>query len=89
MPKPKTTIGHTYEAIKQFDLFGSPLPQFNQGGKSAVTTGIGAIVSLIIMALVFLFGALKFRHLIERHNPNITTVVHHNGLEQDEEYDLS
>mmetsp|Transcript_6014 Transcript_6014/g.7260 ORF Transcript_6014/g.7260 Transcript_6014/m.7260 type:complete len:110 (+) Transcript_6014:152-481(+) len=46
-------------------------------------------MSLLILYVTLLFAALKLRHLLERHNPNISTVVHFNALEKDEEFDTT
>lgn len=41
------------------------------------------------MYVTFLFGLHKLKHLYIRHNPQISTFVEYDGLEDDEDYDTS
>ena len=75
MPKPKSSQGLAIHYFKKIDLFGAPIAQFNLDGDDRVKSFVGALLTMVIVSVTFMFAALKMRHLIERHNPNITTVV--------------
>ena len=51
------------------DMFPAPIPQFNSKGKDAIKTHFGGLISITINIVFFLFAAVKFDHLITRHNP--------------------
>ena len=52
-------------------------------------TGTGGCLTFAIMYVTFLFGLHKLKHLYIRHNPQISTFVEYDGLEDDEDYDTS
>ena len=54
-----------------------------------VQTGTGGCLTFAIMYVTFLFGLHKLKHLYIRHNPQISTFVEYDGLEDDEDYDTS
>ena len=85
----KTAVLYQYNLLKKLDMFGYPLPQFNKDGETKVSTGWGALVSIAVIVTTFLFADLKFRQLVEGRNPQITTVVHSDGLEMGESFDTS
>ena len=45
--------------LEHIDLFGTPIPSFNIKNKEKVTTLIGGIMTLIILAIILLYGGLK------------------------------
>ena len=59
--------------IKNLDMFGAPLPNFNSQGRATVKTSCGTCVSLLILTVTFMFAILKLEHLVEKKNPSITT----------------
>ena len=58
--------------LKNADMFGAPIPNFNLRGRAEVKTSCGACISIVIFMLTFLFGVLKLQHLLTRKNPLIT-----------------
>ena len=54
------------------DAFGKNLPTFNIKGNDRVDTIAGGFFSIILYMIVFMYGILKFSHMISRQNPNIS-----------------
>ena len=61
--------------LKKFDMFGAPLPTFNNQGESKVNTYAGCILSLVVLTVTILFSLVKLRHLAARQNPFVNTYV--------------
>ena len=61
----------TYHVIDNFDMFGKPVPAFNIKGKTSVTSRMGGCASLLIIILSLSMAAVKFSHLIGKHNPSL------------------
>ena len=59
--------------MKNFDLFGEPVPSFNVKGEDTVKTKVGAFVSMMIFVTVVYYGLLKSIQLEARGNPSIAT----------------
>ena len=59
-------------SMKGLDIFGIPIPSFNLKGRMSVQTGTGGVVSFIILLIMVLYASLKFIHLIEKENPNVS-----------------
>ena len=59
--------------LQSFDFFGKQVPTFSLGGETKVNTKLGGLVSLIIMYTTLLFALLKWKHMQEYKNPNITS----------------
>ena len=57
--------------VKNIDMFGAQVPTFNLRGREDVKTSAGALASMVIIVLTFLFGLLKLQYLVERKNPSI------------------
>ena len=62
------------------DNFGQDLPTFNIRGSEKVTTILGGCFSLILFMVVFMYGALKFSHLMTKHNPQIGSYFKENEM---------
>ena len=56
-------------------MFGKPLPNFNIKGRDHVNTIAGGFLSMILYGVVLLYGAIKFGHLVSKHNPQIATYL--------------
>ena len=65
-PKKKRYLTSISETL---DMFGAPLPTFNDKGKTEVHTTEGFIVSVVLLTVLMMFGAMKMEHLVKRHNP--------------------
>ena len=48
------------DILKKFDIFGEPTPSFNLGGRKAIKTSVGAIVSIIIFLTTCIFSVIKY-----------------------------
>ena len=64
------TIGQVF---KKMDSFGQHLPSFNINGNDTVNSILGGIVTLSILMVVLMYGGLRFSHLMNKHNPNISS----------------
>ena len=62
------------------DSFGEQLPSFNLKGKDSVNSVLGGIFSLALSLIIFMYGLLKFLHLLDRHNPNISSYYVEDGM---------
>lgn len=69
----RRVLDDLFHILLRFDFFGKPLPAFNMQGKTEIRTGVGALFSLSMMAILVLFSLLKMSHLIERRNPVVNT----------------
>ena len=72
---PQDHKGHAWHKMKQMvknlDMFGSKLPRLNIAGKEVERTFSGALMSIVILCVIFLFSLLKLKHLLQRSNPQI------------------
>ena len=62
------------------DLFAAPLPTFNIRGQESVRTLCGSFLSIAIMYVTLIFAALKFMHLMQRHNPGVNAYVEYDAF---------
>ena len=75
--------------LRSIDIFGEPLPTFNLKGKTHVFTATGGIFT-IILAIVFLgYTLVKFEHLIEYKNPDVTEFLEKNFYDYQTRIDLN
>ena len=59
--------------IKSLDFFRKPIPGFNIEGKAASEgTLLGTLVSVLLIIVMLLYGAVKFDILVNMVNPSIT-----------------
>ena len=70
----------TGEGFRRIDAFGQKLPNFNIKGTEQVNTIFGGIFSLVLFMTVFMYGTLKFSHLITKHNPQISSYLKENEM---------
>ena len=52
-------VQNVSKTIVKFDLFGQRVPSFRLDGDSEVTTKIGGLISILLIAITFLFARLK------------------------------
>ena len=64
--------------VESLDMFSRDLPSFNLRGQNKVASTTGAIISFVILFILFLYGAVKMTQLASRSNPNITSFVQQN-----------
>ena len=55
--------------VGKFDLYASQLPAFNLNGGQKVPSVTGGIASLLLIQIMITYGALKFSHMLSKHNP--------------------
>ena len=70
------------------DMFATPLPIFNLRGQETVQTVCGSILSIMILYVTLIFAALKFMHLMARHNPGVNEYVEYDAF-NDLTYDIA
>ena len=58
--------------IKKMDFFASPVPSFYIDKRDTITTSVGAISSILILIVTFMFALIRFEILASRKNPNLT-----------------
>ena len=63
----------TFDFLKNIDSFSEAVPTFNIDGHTEIKTFPGALITLTISLLTFIFGVMKIQHLLERKNPTINT----------------
>ena len=73
--------------LQSFDAFGKALPVFNLKGEDRVTTRIGGAVTLLIALTALLYAAVKFGHLTEKYNPQMSS--YYDDIQIDTVLDLS
>ena len=62
-------------ALQNIDIFGRSIPGFNIDGKNIIKTPTGGLLSLLIPIIVLIFAGLKFIHMWERYNPQVSQVT--------------
>ena len=63
----------TGEVFKSIDVFGESLPTFILKGRDKVTTRTGGVATIVITIIALMYALLKFSHLIDKHNPMMST----------------
>ena len=66
------------------DMYGEPLPFFNMGGQTKVRTAFGGIISLVIFSMLFMFGMLKFKQLMSKHNPSVNFFIERDAIDEND-----
>ena len=61
--------------MKKLDFFAKPIPGFNVGGRTAISSLKGSFLSLIIIFITAMFAFQKLETLLMRKNPDVTTNV--------------
>ena len=75
--------------LKSLDMFGAPVPMLNLRGETKVKTSIGAIVSILIFAIVFVFALFKMQQLLVKHNPQILQINDDDALDNSSSWSTS
>ena len=70
------------------DIFGVDLPTFNIKGESKVASVTGGLLSFFVGVVFFIYGSLKFSHLMDKYNPNISEVKEQNFYNSDTRLNL-
>ena len=76
------------KALDYLDLFKAPIPSFNIGGRTSVPSLIGGICSFLVMMLVLMYSALKFKQLTNRTNPNISRFLERDAIDSTTKFNL-
>ena len=63
----------TGEVFKNIDVFGESLPTFILKGRDKVTTRTGGVATIMITIIALMYAALKFSHLVDKHNPMMSS----------------
>ena len=66
------------------DIFWQDMPTFNVQGKEKVSTPLGGILTLSLLSVLVLYGLLKLKYLLTRHNPNVSTFSREFALSSDD-----
>ena len=61
--------------FKRLDMFGQSIPGFKIMGEEQIRTNSGAFLSMLLLGIVAIYGTIKFIHLQQRNNPNITSYL--------------
>ena len=67
--KPKRRQWAVGDFLENIDSFGEPLPVFNVKGRDTIQTRCGGLLTLAIILVVVLYGAVKLEHLLSKYNP--------------------
>ena len=78
----------TGEVFRSLDIFGKDLPTFILKGKSKVQTRLGGVISILIGILILMYASLKLTHLLDKHNPVMSSFYKENYFESGEGIDL-
>ena len=70
--------------IKRIDIFGKSVPTFNLKGENTVQTLTGGLFTFFMLCVFFTYGCLKFVHLMERHNPQLSQVTQEDVFNSDD-----
>ena len=79
----------TGEIFKNMDAFGESLPTFILKGRKKVQTRIGGVTTILICTVVLMYAGLKFSHLIDKHNPVMSSYFKEDYYASGEAVDLS
>ena len=69
--KKKRSAWTAQKVLETVDAFSEPIPVFNVRGKTKVSTGAGGILTLLVAAVVLMYGFIRFEHMLSKYNPNI------------------
>ena len=62
------------------DAFGKKLPNFNIKGSDGVNSIAGGVFSIALYMTLLMYGIIKFYHLADKHNPNISSYYKYDEL---------
>ena len=63
------------KVFKSVDMFGADSPGLNFNGRSSIKTFTGAISSIVVISVTFLFALLKLQFLLLRKQPDIVEFI--------------
>ena len=80
MKKSKTASRPTLfnSTLRKFDLFSTDV-SFRENGNETLTTNFGALISLLILALVFTYSVKKCKILIDREDSSFSEYLEEYG----------
>ena len=78
-----------HSLLKRIDVFGKPLPTFNMNGDTQVHTMTGGLLTFFITIIILTYGTLKFIHLVDKHNPNVSEVMEKSVFDSSEELNMN
>lgn len=67
-------FGMAQGVLAKIDIFGTDLPGFKLKGKAQVYTACGGLLTTCISIVLLLFASLKFIHLVDHYNPNVSQI---------------
>lgn len=70
-------------------MFGESLPTFNVKGNTEVSTTTGGILTVLIVIVLLIYGAIKFDMLMDKYNPEISEVTEKEIYDEDEIVNLT
>ena len=76
------------DGLAALDFFPTPIPSFNIRGQTQISSIFGSILSAIVLLVILFYGANKFRHLLERQNPTISTFIERSAVTKHEHINL-
>ena len=76
-------------ARSSFSIENNRATSFNIGGKTVIKTKCGGIITCLIIALMAAYAAMKFSHLLERHNPNLSQYTETNIFDDNDRLNLN
>ena len=75
--------GVTQKGLHKLDLFGTPVPTLNLGGKQVINTSMGGVLSFGLLFVTVLFALSRLELLLERKGALVVEFVDIGGLEAD------
>ena len=66
---------HFVDRMRNFDMFGQPLPTYNVHGEELVKTKFGAVLTMLLLTSIMIYGMYKFIQMESRANANISEYV--------------
>ena len=75
--------------MHRIDLFGKPISGFSIQNKQKITTVTGGFMTLMITAMMLMYGVGKFRQLATKSNPLITQAILQNEYDSSTLVDLN
>ena len=79
----------TGEVFKTIDVFGESLPTFILKGRDKVQTRTGGVATIVITIIALMYAALKLSHLIDKHNPMMSSYFKEDYFKSEDLINLS
>ena len=74
--------------LASLDIFSQPVPSFNINGHTKISSFAGSILSCIVLLILLFYGTNKFKQLLERSNPTISSFVERGALTKEDHLNL-